>query len=124
MAAGSMFYVYLLASKPHGTLYIGNTSELARRVWEHKKELVPGFTKRYGVDRLLWFEVHPSAAAALRREKQLKEWKRDWKINLIERDNPHGSTCIRACRPDRTTLSKSEARCGCAMGTGLRRCRQ
>jgi len=84
-----MFYVYLLASKPYGTLYNGTTSELARRVWEHKKELVLGFTKRYGVDRLVRFEVHQSAAAALRREKQLKDWKRDWKINLIERDNPH-----------------------------------
>lgn len=89
MAAVSMFYVYLRASKPHGTLYIGTTSDLPRRVWEHKKKLVPGFTKRYGVDRLVWFEAHQSAAVALRREKQLKEWKRDWKINLIERDNPH-----------------------------------
>ena len=89
MAAGSVFYVYLLASKPYGTLYIGTTTELARRVWEHKKKLVPGFTKSYGVDRLVWFEVHQSAVAALSREKQLKEWKRDWKINLIERDNPH-----------------------------------
>jgi len=67
-----MFYVYLRASKPHGTLYIGTTSDLPRRVWEHKKKLVPGFTKRYGVDRLVWFEAHQSAAVALRREKQLK----------------------------------------------------
>ena len=83
-----MFYVYLLASKPHGTLYIGTTSDLARRVWEHKKKLVPGFTKRYQVERLVWFEVHESATAALRREKQLKEWKRDWKINLLETGKP------------------------------------
>jgi putative endonuclease len=84
-----MFYVYLLASKPYGTLYLGTTSDLGRRVWEHKNKLVPGFTKRYQVDRLVWFEVHQSPAAALRREKQIKEWKRDWKINLLERDNPH-----------------------------------
>jgi putative endonuclease len=69
--------------------HIGTTSDLARRVWEHKNSLIPGFTKRYQVERLVWFEAHESAAAALHREKQLKEWKRDWKINLIERDNPH-----------------------------------
>ena len=85
----SMFYVYLLASKPYGTLYIGTTSDLARRVWEHKNKVVPGFTRRYGVERLVWFEAHYSSDEALRREKRIKEWKRDWKINLIERDNPH-----------------------------------
>ena len=84
-----MFYVYLLASKPYGTLYIGTTSNLSRRIWEHKNRVVPGFTRQYNVDRLVWFEVHQSSDAALRREKQLKEWKRDWKINLIERGNPH-----------------------------------
>ena len=84
-----MFYVYLLASKLHGTLYVGVTSDLARRAWEHKEKAVPGFTKRYRVDRLVWFEAHDSAEAAIRREKQIKEWKRDWKFNLIERDNPH-----------------------------------
>ncbi len=83
-----MFYVYLLASKPYGTLYVGATSELVRRVWEHKIKAVPGFTARYGVDRLVWFEAHNSADLAMLREKQIKEWKRDWKINLIERDNP------------------------------------
>ena len=83
-----MFYVYLLASKPYGTLYIGMTTDLARRVWEHKIKAVRGFTKQYGVDRLVWFETHDSAQAAKLRERQIKEWKRDWKINLIERDNP------------------------------------
>jgi putative endonuclease len=83
-----MFYVYVLTSKPYGTLYVGMTSNLARRVWEHKIKAVPGFTARYGVDRLVWFEAHASAEAAMLREKQIKEWKRDWKINLIERDNP------------------------------------
>jgi putative endonuclease len=61
-----MFYVYLLASKPYGTLYIGTTSDLPRRVWEHKQKLVPGFTRRYRIDRLVWFEVHQSAADAAR----------------------------------------------------------
>jgi putative endonuclease len=84
-----MFYVYLLASEPYGTLYVGTTSDLTRRIAEHKAKLVPGFTKKYGIDRLVWFEVHETADAALRRENQIKEWKRDWKINLIERDNRH-----------------------------------
>jgi putative endonuclease len=83
-----MFYVYLLASKPYGTLYVGLTTDLARRVWEHKIKAVSGFTARYGVDRLVWFESHDSAEAAMLREKRIKEWKRDWKLNLIERDNP------------------------------------
>ncbi len=84
-----MFFVYLLASNPYGTLYIGLTTNLSRRVWEHKNKLVPGFTATYGVDRLVWFEVHDNHEAALRREKQIKEWKRDWKINLIESNNRH-----------------------------------
>ena len=65
------------------------TSDLSRRVWEHKSKLVSGFTKRYEVDRLVWFEVHDTIEAAIRREKRIKEWKRDWKINLIEAENPH-----------------------------------
>ena len=84
-----MYYVYLLASKPYGTLYVGVTSDLERRVAEHKNKLVPGFTRRYRVDRLVWFEAHASVEAAIGREKRIKEWNRDWKINLIERDNPH-----------------------------------
>jgi putative endonuclease len=83
-----MFYVYLLASKPYGTLYVGVTSDLAKRIWEHKHKAVPGFTARYGVYTLVWFEGHNAAEAAIRREKQIKEWKRDWKISLIESDNP------------------------------------
>lgn len=84
-----MFCVYLLASKPNGTLYGGVTSDLARRIWEHKEKAVPGFTARYGVDKLVWFEAHDSAEAAIRREKQIKEWRRGWKIILIEEHNPH-----------------------------------
>jgi putative endonuclease len=83
-----MFYVCLLASRPHGTLYAGVTSDLAKRVWEHKNKAVPGFTARYRVDTFVWFEAHESVEAAIRREKQIKEWKRAWKISLIESDNP------------------------------------
>jgi putative endonuclease len=88
LAINSMFYVYLLANKRYGTLYMGTTSDLARRVWQHKNKLVPGFTQKDQVDRLVWFEVHGSQAAALRREKQIKKRTRNWKINLLERDNP------------------------------------
>jgi len=83
-----MYFVYLLASKPYGTLYVGVTSNLAKRLAEHKVKLVRGFTAEYGVDRLVWFECHDEHASALQREKRIKEWKRDWKINLIESDNP------------------------------------
>ncbi len=84
-----MFYVYLLANKPYGTVYVGVTSDLAGRVWQHKNKAVSGFTARYGVDRLVWFETHKSVEVAIQREKRIKKSKRDWKINLIERDNPH-----------------------------------
>jgi putative endonuclease len=84
-----MFFVYLLASKPNGTLYAGSTSDLVRRVWEHKEKVVPGFTARYGVDRLVWFERHETLEVAMQREKRIKSWKRVWKIELIEQDNPH-----------------------------------
>ena len=83
-----LFFVYILASKPHGTLYIGSTPDLIRRIWEHKTKAIPGFTAEYGVDRLVWFEAHESIAAAATRERQIKEWRRAWKIQLIERDNP------------------------------------
>ena len=83
-----MAFVYLLASQPYGTLYIGSTVDLARRVFEHKTKAIPGFTTKYGVDRLVWFEVHETLEAALVRERQIKAWRRDWKINLIERENP------------------------------------
>jgi putative endonuclease len=84
-----MFFVYLLASKPYGTLYVGVTSDLAKRVWEHKNQVVRGFTAKYGVHRLVWFEAHEDFEAARLREKRIKDWKRDWKINLIESENPH-----------------------------------
>ena len=80
--------VYLLASKPNGTLYTGVTSNLVKRVWEHKQHLVEGFTRTYGVDRLVWYEVHESMISAISREKAIKKWNRAWKIRAIEAMNP------------------------------------
>ena len=82
------YYVYLLASKKHGTLYLGVTNDIVRRVYEHRTKASPGFTKRYGVDKLVWFEIHDTAEAAITREKELKKWRREWKIRLIEESNP------------------------------------
>ena len=82
------YYVYLLASKKHGTLYLGVTRDLARRVYEHRAKAVESFTSRYGVDKLVWFEIYDDAATAIAREKELKKWRRDWKIRLIEEENP------------------------------------
>ncbi len=80
--------MYILASKLNGTLYIGVTSSLVQRVWQHRHGLLAGFTKRYGIRRLVWHEAHDSMQAAIGREKALKEWKRAWKIRLIEEANP------------------------------------
>jgi putative endonuclease len=82
------FYVYILASGQYGTLYIGFTSDLIKRVFEHRNDLVEGFTRRYGVHHLVYFEKHDSAEAAITREKSIKRWRRDWKIDLIEKTNP------------------------------------
>ena len=80
--------VYILASKPNGTLYIGVTSDLARRVWEHKSDAIDGFTKKYGVHSLVYYEMHDTMPDAILREKQLKHWNRAWKIKLIAEMNP------------------------------------
>ncbi|HKI85859.1 MAG TPA: GIY-YIG nuclease family protein [Thermoanaerobaculia bacterium] len=80
--------VYILASRRNGTLYVGVTSDLPKRVWEHKGDLVEGFTKKYGVHRLVYFEQHTDMAGAIAREKQIKKWNRAWKLELIERANP------------------------------------
>jgi putative endonuclease len=82
------FYVYILASRPRGVLYVGVTSALVARAWQHREGVIRGFTKRYFVRRLVWFEEHPDASSAIRREKQLKHWRRDWKIALVEKENP------------------------------------
>ncbi|MCP3379626.1 GIY-YIG nuclease family protein [Bradyrhizobium sp. CCGUVB4N] len=83
------YYVYILASKIGGTLYIGVTNDLIRRVAEHKLKLIESFTKQYGVVRLVYFEQFDDPENAIKREKRLKKWKRDWKIALIEKDNPN-----------------------------------
>ncbi len=80
--------VYMLANKKNGTLYVGVTSDLIKRVWEHKQKYVEGFTKRYGIDCLVWYELHESMESAISREKAIKEWKRGWKLELIEEMNP------------------------------------
>ncbi len=81
------YYVYIMASKKNGTLYIGVTSNLLKRVYEHKNDLVAGFTKKYQVHRLVYYEVHTDIHQAITREKQMKKWKRQWKIELIEKTN-------------------------------------
>jgi putative endonuclease len=82
-------WVYILASKIGGTLYIGVTNDLVRRIYEHRTGAVPGFTKHYAVHRLVYFEPHTDIEAAIRREKRLKSWNRAWKIRLIEKSNPN-----------------------------------
>ena len=83
------YFVYMLASKPQGTLYVGVTNDLMRRVYQHKDGLLPGFTKKYGVKMLVWYNAYGDINDAIAQEKRIKRWRRDWKKNLIERDNPH-----------------------------------
>jgi putative endonuclease len=80
--------VYIMASRRHGTLYIGVTSDLSRRAWEHRESLLPGFSREYGCKRLVWYEQFDLMTAAIHGEKTMKRWPRDWKLNLIERENP------------------------------------
>ncbi|NQE62884.1 GIY-YIG nuclease family protein [Caulobacter sp. RHG1] len=80
--------VYIMTDRYRGTLYIGVTSQFQTRMIQHRDGLIPGFTKRYGLKRLVWFETHDEMTVAIQRERSLKEWPRQWKINLIERDNP------------------------------------
>ncbi len=82
------FYVYILASRRNGTLYVGMTDDLVRRVWEHRIDAVPGFTRKYGVKMLVWYEQHETRETAFHRERQIKKWNRAWKLQLIERSNP------------------------------------
>ena len=83
-----MFYTYIVASKRNGTLYTGSTDNLAKRAFEHREKVRPGFTAKYGVQALVWFESHETRSAAFRRERQIKEWRRVWKLRLIEERNP------------------------------------
>ena len=83
------FYVYILASQRNGTLYTGMTSDLVKRVWQHRNGEVEGFTKQYGVKRLVYYEIHQSAESAISREKQIKKWRRIWKLRIVEKKNPY-----------------------------------
>ena len=83
-----LYYVYILASQRNGTLYIGITNDLKRRVFEHKEGLIDGFTKEYKANQLVYFGQTPDVRSAIEREKRLKEWKRQWKIELVEKENP------------------------------------
>ena len=80
--------VYMLASKRNGTLYVGVTSDVVGRVWEHKNDVVKGFTQKYAVHTLVWYEIHPTMESAIARERAIKEWKRAWKVRRIEETNP------------------------------------
>ena len=88
---GKQYFVYILASKRNGTLYTGITSDLAKRVWLHKHGMVDGFTVKYKVTMLVYYEVHNDPGSAITREKQIKKWNRSWKLRLIEEKNPHWS---------------------------------
>ena len=81
--------VYILANKRNGTLYVGVTSDLIKRIWQHKNNVVKGFTERYSIHQLVWYELHETMESAIRKEKMLKNWKRVWKLELIERSNPN-----------------------------------
>jgi len=100
-----MYAVYILASGRHGTLYVGATNNLARRVWEHKSKAVPGFTQTYGVDRLVYYEVSESMEAARLRERQLKRWRHSWKIALIEENNPEWRDLYELLEPSSSSLT-------------------
>ena len=98
------YWVYILASKPGGTLYIGVTNNLVRRVYEHREGLADGFTKRYGVKTIVYFEAHEAIATALQREKNIKHWSREWKNDLIVADNPELAGFIRRYCPLARTM--------------------
>ena len=82
------YYVYILSSQRNGTLYVGSTTDLVRRVWEHKNKVIRGFTEKYNVNQLVYYEIHELYVEAARREKRFKNWCRKWKLNLIEEFNP------------------------------------
>ena len=94
------FYVYIVANKRNGAIYTGSADDLAARVWQHKSNSILGFTATYGCDRLVWFEVHDLRETVFRRERQIKEWRRSWKLLLIEQENPTWPTCTRPFRPE------------------------
>ncbi|MFH1678864.1 MAG: GIY-YIG nuclease family protein [Candidatus Omnitrophota bacterium] len=85
---GKDYYVYILTNKRNGTLYTGVTSDLIKRVWEHKNKFEEGFTKKYNINKLVYYEIYNDPENAIKREKRLKKYKREWKLNLIEKENP------------------------------------
>jgi putative endonuclease len=93
------YYVYIIASRKDGAIYVGVTNDIVRRIYEHRIKAVPGFTSRFNITRLVWFEIYDDPISAISREKELKKWKRSWKVQLIEKDNPewkdlYESICI------------------------------
>ena len=82
------YYVYTMTNELYGTLYVGMTNDLVARIWEHRSKALKGFTQEYGLDRLVWYEVHEDPYEAITREKRIKNWNRDWKVNLVQRMNP------------------------------------
>jgi putative endonuclease len=105
----SAYYVYILASQRNGTLYIGMTNNLVRRVWEHKNNVVDGFTKKYSVHQLVWYEAADTPQAAITREKQLKKWNRAWKLKLIEANNPEWKDLYNEIVPDTVSVAGERA---------------
>ncbi|OGJ51384.1 hypothetical protein A2307_02435 [Candidatus Peregrinibacteria bacterium RIFOXYB2_FULL_33_20] len=83
------YFIYIIASKRNGTLYVGMTNNLERRITEHKEQINKSFSSKYNISRLVWYEEFDTAISAIEKEKQIKKWKREWKINLIEKDNPN-----------------------------------
>lgn len=103
-----MYYVYIVASRRNGTLYIGITDDLIRRVWQHRQGLVSGFTKKYGCKLLVWFDSTEDVVSAIRREKQMKAWKRRWKLELIESKNPNWLDLFEEIAPLSTVVEERE----------------
>lgn len=96
------YYVYIMASQRNGTLYVGVTSDLIKRTWEHKSKFIQGFTAKYAIDRLVYYEVHEDIEAAIKREKNIQAWKRAWKLTLIEKRNPEWEDLynqVTGCQP-------------------------
>ena len=115
--------VYILASRRNGTLYTGVTGNLEARVWQHKTDVFPGFSRKYGCKTLVWYEMHDDIFEAIAREKRIKEWKRAWKLQLIERENPDWVDLFDALRaiPETSILPEARALNLADLGPGVRR---
>jgi putative endonuclease len=122
MPADQIYWVYILSSDKLGTLYVGVTSSLERRIEEHRAKELAGFTRRYGVTRLVWFRGYGDVHDAIHFEKQLKRWRRDWKIRLIEADNPHwadlylGMMALPSLHPDLAAALATNKACHPGLG--------